>query len=155
MNETVLNGIFALVGVVLGWVLNGCSESRRRKPKLCYGLKSTIDQNELTPIENRTKTSESGYGIEIYNNGQEPVFIRHVSLYYKKAVIVDYLMLNRLIMPHEMVVYEMAMQDYDALRRWQSKYNLKCCKIFAYDVAGKRIKGSIDLWNGLFPFDGN
>jgi len=37
------------------------------------------------------------------------------------------------------------MQEYDAIQ-WQCKSaNLKRCKVAAYDISGKRIRGSIDL----------
>lgn len=46
--------------------------------KLCFQLQITENKNELTSLEGRTKTSESGFGLEIYNIGQTPVFIDYV-----------------------------------------------------------------------------
>ena len=65
MYQTIVSGIFVLLGVVLGWILNMCSENRFQKPKLCYQLQPTMNQDELLPLENRTKTSESGFEIVI------------------------------------------------------------------------------------------
>lgn len=69
MIQTILAGVFTIVGTILGWTLNGIRENINRKVKLCFQLQITENKNELTPLESRTKTSESGFGLEIYNIG--------------------------------------------------------------------------------------
>lgn len=154
MIQTILAGIFTIVGTILGWTLNGIRENLNRKVKLCFQLQITEDQNELPPLECRTKTSESGFGLEIYNIGQTPVFIDYVRLYYRKTIIVDCFMTELRLMPYEKSTYNLMMQDYDAILYHCKKLNVKKCKVAAYDVIGKREKGELDISWLQEPFCG-
>lgn len=154
MIQTILAGIFTIIGTILGWTLNGIRENLNRKVKLCFQLRITENQNELTPLESRIKTSESGFGVEIYNIGQTPVFIDYVRLYYKKTIIVDCLMPELRLMPYEKSTYHLMMQDYDAILYHRKRLNIKKCKAIAYDVTGKGVKGELDISWLREPFCG-
>ena len=145
MIQTILAGVFTIVGTILGWTLNGIRESLNRKVKLCFQLQITENQNELTTLEYRIKTSESGFGLEIYNIGQTPVFIKYVRLYYRKTLIADCLMEDSKLMPYEKNIYNLMMQDYNAILYHRKKLNIKKCKVAAYDVTGKQVKGELDI----------
>lgn len=147
-------GIFTIVGTILGWTLNGIRENLNRKVKLCFQLQITGDQNELPPLECRTKTSESGFGLEIYNIGQTPVFIDYVRLYCKKTIIVDCDMTELRLMPYEKSTYYLMMQDYDAILYHRKRLNIKKCKALAHDVTGKGVKGELDISWLQEPFCG-
>lgn len=141
MIRTILTGIFTIVGTILGWSLNCIRESFYRKVKLCFQLQLVENQNELIPLERRAKTSESGFCLEIYNIGQTPVFINAVTLYHRKTIIVECLTINLRLMPYQKSNYDLTMQDYDAILYHRKRLKIKKCKVIAYDVAGKKVKG--------------
>lgn len=114
----------------------------------------TENQNELTSLEYRTKTSESGFGLEIYNIGQTPIFIDYIRLYYRKIIITDCFITGLKLMPYEKNTYNLMMQDYDAILYHRKKLKIKKCKVIAYDVAGKRVKGELDISWLQEPFCG-
>lgn len=145
MCQTIIGGIFGLVGVILGWLLNVFSEKYFRKSKLCFSLQITANQDELDPYELRTKTSESGYGIEIINFGQVPVIVNYIRLYYKKKFIVDCFMMDKLIMPYDKAVYNLTIQDIDNIKYQGHNNDIRKCSVKAYDVNGKVVKGKLDL----------
>ena len=140
MFQTIIGGVFGLFGVALGWLINILTERYLRKPKLCFDLQPTSNQDDLIPYEFRTKTSESGYGIEIYNIGKEPIFLSRVRLYYRNTIIVDCFTMNQCIMPYEKIVYELTMQDISDIKYHCREHNINQCKIIAYDVSGKKSK---------------
>lgn len=154
MIKIILTGAFTIVGTILGWTLNGIRENFYRKVKLCFQIQITENQNELTSLEHRTKTSESEFGLEIYNIGQTPIFINYIRLYYRKIIITDCFMTGLKLMPYEKNTYNLMMQDYDAILYHRKKLKIKKCKVIAYDIAGKRVKGELDISWLQEPFCG-
>lgn len=154
MIKIILTGAFTIVGTILGWTLNGIRENFYRKVKLCFQIQITENQNELTSLEHRTKTSESDFGLEIYNIGQTPIFINYIRLYYRKIIITDCFMTGLKLMPYEKNTYNLMMQDYDAILYHRKKLKIKKCKVIAYDIAGKRVKGELDISWLQEPFCG-
>lgn len=151
MNSEMVNIIanigYTLVGTILGWVLNVLYENKVKKVKLCYSLQQLANVEDNVNLELRTKYSDSDYCIEIYNVGSTPIVLEQISLRYEKKVIVDCIITdeNKTIQPYDHYTYTLNMQEYDAILWHCKNANLKRCKVSAYDVSGKRIKGSIDL----------
>lgn len=145
---TIISVLGTLLGTILGWSLNCLYENNVRKVKLCYSLQPVANQDELVEYELRTKYSESDYCIEIYNVGNTPYLLERFSLVYKKSIIVDCFIVedNKAIMPYESYTYHLNQQEYDSLLYHCNKSDIKECKVFAYDVGGKRCVGEIDLF---------
>lgn len=146
--------IIALIGVagtlfiaILGWGLASIQEKQKSKIKLCYALQPSRKEDELIEKEFRTKTSESGYGIQIYNIGHAPFLFELISLRYKKTIITDCVNTEEMkaIMPYESYVYQLNEQEYEAILYHCKKGGLKECTVTAYDVSGKNGIGKLDL----------
>ena len=149
MDPNIVAGLFGVVGTIigtiLGWWLNSLSLKREKKPRLCYILSATQDQDMLTPVEQRDKYSESGYGIEIYNVGREPVVIDQMCLCYKKQIIADALIVYQVLRPYEKTVYELDEQEFDNIKYHCRKRDIKKCDVVTRNVTGKNIKGKLDI----------
>lgn len=87
MLELISAGI-GVIGVVIGWVLNELTTTFRERPKLCFQMVSTPD-DELTEKEYRVKESPSEHGIEILNVGEKPFILESFVICYKKKLLVD------------------------------------------------------------------
>lgn len=146
MIQTIISVLGTILGTILGWSLNCLYENNVRKVKLCYSLQPA-NQDELTEHELRTKYSESDYCIEIYNVGTTPYLLEKFSLVYKKKIIVDCIIIdnNKAIMPYGSYTYHLNEQEYDCILHHCKKSDIKKCKVFSHDVAGKRCIGEIDL----------
>jgi hypothetical protein len=144
---TIVGVLGTLFGTVLGWILNYLQDSRNKKIRLCFSLQPSNMEEELIDKEIRTKTSESGYCIQIYNISQIPFLFEQISLRYKKSIITDCFNTDeqKAIMPYKGCYYQLSEQDYDAILHHCKKNNLKECKVIAYDVSGKKGKGKLDL----------
>ena len=144
---TLIGVLGTLFGTVLGFILNYLQDSRNKKIKLCFSLQPSNMEEELIDKELRTKTSESGYCIQIYNIGQIPFLFEQISLRYKKSIITDCFNTDeqKAIMPYQGCYYKLSEQDYDAILHHCKKSNLKECKVIAYDVSGKKGKGKLEL----------
>lgn len=135
-----------LFDTLLGGGFNGLGDKLKNKPKLCFNMVSTPD-DELNEKELRPKTSPSEYGIEIFNLGEKPVVIESISLMHKKKIIADCFLDNksRVIEPFYNVVYTMMEQETDALE-WHCKQDyFEECDVIAYCVDGKKIKGKLKV----------
>jgi hypothetical protein len=143
----IIGGAGALLIAILGWALTHIQEKKRQGIKLCYALQPSRMEDDLIDKEFRTKTSESGYGIQIYNIGNVPFLFEQISLRYKKTIINDCFNAEeqKTIMPYESYVYQLSEQDYDAILYHCKKSDLKDCDVIACDVSGKKSKGKLDL----------
>lgn len=148
MLQTIISVIGTLLGTVLGWTLNCLYEQRTKKVKLCYSFQPVANRDELVEHELRTKYSQSDYCIQIYNIGTTPCFLEYFSLVYKNTIIVDCFILenDKAIMPYERYIYHLNEQELDAILYHCNKSNIKKCKVFAYDVGGKKCSSEIDLF---------
>lgn len=148
MIQTIISVIGTILGTILGWSLNCLYEQKIRKVRLYYSLQPEANQHELVEQELRTKYSESDYCIEIYNIGNTPYFLERFSLKYNKVIIADCYIVenNRVIMPHESYTYHLTEQEYNTIFYHCKEGDIKKCKVFAYDVGGKKCKGEIDLF---------
>lgn len=146
MFEVLGNGVFALLGVLAGWILNELSTNRRLKPRLCFKLSNTPD-DEISDCELRTKTSSSEYSIEIFNVGQSPFVLESFGLYHRKRILVDCHILDeeKVVMPYSRKRYVLSEQELNALERHCEEKSLKHCKVLAWDVDGKNIKAKMDV----------
>lgn len=146
-----MGGFFSILGVVVGWFLNEISAKYRAKPKLCFKTTSTPD-DELIEKEMRTKTEMSEYSIEIYNIGQSPFLLQNFSLYHNKKLLIDCHVVEneRTILPYQRMSYTLMEQEANTLERHCRKLKFKDCKVWAYDIEGKRIKTTLDVsWIAL------
>lgn len=135
-----------LLGTILGWMLNCLYERKKSKLQLCFSLQPSNDIDD-TPQENKTKYSSSGYCIYCYNIGQTPFLYDNMTLYYKKHTIADCPQTHdaEVILPYKFYVYELNVQEYRSLLYYCSEYNIKKCRIVAYDVGGQKCKAQIEL----------
>jgi len=142
----VCNGLFTLLGVIIGWFLNQVSTAQQSRPRLCFSLCNT-PENELTEKELRTKTSDSEYGIEIYNVGQSPFILDYFELCYKKELLVDYRPSerDRLILPYQSLTYTLMEQESESLEWHCREKNFSSCDVIAYSMDGKRVTGKLEV----------
>ncbi len=136
-----------LFGTILGWLLNVLYENRIKKVRLYYSLQQSANIEFNTAPEYRTKYSDSDYCIEVYNVGNTAIILKQISLRHKKGIITDCVITDedKIIQPFGHYTYQLTMQEYDAIQWHCKSANLKRCKVAAYDISGKRIRGSIDL----------
>lgn len=141
-----ISGVFSILCVVAGWWLNEASTKRREKPKLCFNMTGTPD-DELQSKETRTKTSNSDYGIEVYNIGSSPFIMERFSLYHKKKLLVEchFDEPDRAILPYKSIVYTLMEQQADALEYHCEEEKFDQCSVIAYDIEGKQFKCSLDV----------
>lgn len=139
------SGIFGLIGVLLGWVLNQLTRFLDNKPKLAFII--TYSKEKLEKEEFRTKTSLSEYEIEMVNIGKVPVILKNLCLYHKSSLLVYcYLEDNqRKILPNESKRYQMMEQDKDALQWHCNKELFQTCDVIANCFNGESIKGILDI----------
>lgn len=145
MLEIIPSGVWAIGGVIIGFVLNMIKDYYVQRPQLFYSLITVIADVES---EYRTKTSPSDYKIEVYNCGIKPVLLNHMALYTNdgEKIIVDTLIIEcTKILPYEKYSCCLAHQDYTAIQYYCEKSNLNSCKVIAWTVGNKQIEGSLDL----------
>lgn len=154
MIELVIALVGAIIGAFAGWFLNEWSTTRRERPKLCFQMTGT-PEDELTEKEFRTKTSASEHGIEVFNIGKNAFILDHFSLYYKGKILVDCFMdeAKRVILPNERAVYTLMEQDADALQYHCNQHHFEECDVIAYSVDGKKAKGKLEV--SLFALRAN
>ena len=134
-----------LGGTILGWWLNKKSSQKEKEPRLCYSLVKIQNDKDLIPLNQRTKYSESGFGVKIYNLGLTPVIINEFELYYKNDIVTDGLVVDKTIMPYENTVYELSQQEYDNICSHCRNDGMKKCDIFADDESEKKNAGMLDV----------
>ncbi len=137
-----------LIGTIFGWLLNVLYKNRVKKVKLCYSLQPSTNIKDDVNFELRTKYSDSDYCIEVYNVGSTSILLERISLRYKNTIIIDCIITdeNKAMKSCSHYIYRLNMQEYNAILRHCKTANLKKCKVISYDVSGKKIKGSMDLF---------
>jgi hypothetical protein len=142
----IIGVIGTLLGTILGWALNCIQERRNNRIKLCFSLRASGLEDELIKEELRTKYSESGYCMQIYNIGQIPFLFDIFLCSIKKQHI-----LIALIQRNKMQYYHIRAIFIDSVCRSMiqfchcKKEKLKECEVVAYDISGKKSKGRLDL----------
>ena len=144
--ELVIALVGAIIGAFVGWFLNEWSTSRRERPKLCFHMTGT-PENELIEKEYRTKTSASEYAIEVFNVGKNAFILDRFSLCYNGKTLVNCFIddAKRVILPNDSIVYTLMEQDADALQYHCNQYHFGECDIIAYSVDGKKVKGKLEV----------
>lgn len=144
--SVIIGGLFTILGVIIGWILNEVSTERRLKPKLCFRLNTTPD-SDLVEEGLRTKTSASEYSIEIFNAGQTPVVLESFGLYWKKRILIQCFLCNEnmTILPYQNSTYVLTQQDAEALVWHCKKEGFKRCRIIADFMDGEKCQADIDL----------
>ncbi len=150
MIELISAGI-GIIGVVIGWGLNELTTTFRERPKLCFRMVSTPD-DELIDKEYRVKESLSEHGIEIFNVGEKPFVLENFVICYKKKLLVDCHMpeSDRIILPFYNVVYTLSEQEANTLEWYCQKEHFEECQVTAYSVDQKKAKGILSV--PLFDF---
>ena len=141
------SGLFSLLGVFLGWGLNQLTHYLDNKPKLVFII--TDNNDDITPVEVRTKTTPSEYKIEMINIGKVPVILEKISLYHNKKLLVDCFLTDsqRKILPNRSKCYTMMEQDKDTLQWHCDKKLFSKCSVIAYCFDGQRITAELDVSN--------
>ena len=136
----------AVIGVVVGWVLNEITDLLHKKPKLCFRMVST-PENELTDKEYRTKTSLSEFGIEVFNVGEKPIILNNFILAYKGKILVDCFIQDsrQVIVPYQSVIYTLTEQDADTLQWHCNQKHFEACDVAAYGIDGEQIKSTLSV----------
>ncbi|WP_373262060.1 hypothetical protein [Hungatella hathewayi] len=144
---TAIVSIFStVIGAFLGWFLSYMTENLNNKVRLCFSLQP-YNQDDTIESELRTKYSDSGYAIFVYNTGKTPYILSEFQLNTKKTIITECVLTEAVtIMPYESYIYELNDQDYDSIRFHCGEQNISDCTIFAYDVGEKRCKAKLDLF---------
>ena len=145
MIELISAGI-GVIGVVIGWVLNELTTTFRERPKLCFQMVSTLD-DELTEKEYHVKESPSEHGIEIFNAGEKPFILESFVICYKKRLLVDCHIAesDRIILPFHNIVYTLSEQEANALEWHCKKEHFDKCQVTAYSVDQKKVKGILPV----------
>ena len=142
----IISGVFTLSGVILGCVLSEVCAARHARPALCFKLSATPD-NELTEVGLRTKTSASEYSITIYNYGQRPFLLERIEFYYKKHLLIDYVLTDDdlTIMPYQYRSFILDQQHAKAMERHCMEKDIKECLVVATGVNSKRVRSKLDI----------
>ncbi|EOS37360.1 hypothetical protein C808_03338 [Lachnospiraceae bacterium M18-1] len=95
-----ISAAIGILGVIIGWGLNELTTIFRGRPKLCFQMVAT-PENELTEKAYRVKESSSEHGIEIFNVGEKPFVLESFVICHKKKILVDCQMpdSDRIILP--------------------------------------------------------
>ena len=116
------------------------------KPRLQFAITGTRP-SELDDKECRTKYSNSDYSIEIYNLGPTPFILDRFTLVHKKGMLIECPVTeeDKTVSQQKNMVYIMQEQDAETLRWFCKRDKFKKCKVWAYDIIGKRIKTKLDI----------
>lgn len=129
-------------------ILDRFIESKKNKPKICCSLEYR-HSDDLIPVERRTKTSDTGYSVKIYNVGNVPIIIENVSIYNNKDIIVGYLEFGTdysyTLHPYESVSCTVMQQDLDNLEWHLGKLKKSTLELNVTSVDGKEVTCSLDL----------
>lgn len=142
---TIISVIGALAGAIIGSELTHYFDKQDKKIKLCFSIQPSDEGNETEP-EYRTKTSYSDYCIVIYNIGQTPVVLERISLRHKK-IITDCIIPNVItLMPYKSYTYQLTEQEYNAILFYCKHFQIKKCRVIAYDVGERSYRSELDLF---------
>lgn len=145
MGELISAGI-GIAGVVIGWALNELTIVFRKRPKLCFQMVQTPD-DELIEKERRVKNSPSEYGIEIFNIGENPFILENFEICYEQKLMVDCRISenDRIILPYHSTVYTLSEQEVDTLEWHCKREYFEKCQIMAHSVDSKAAKGVLEI----------
>lgn len=141
-----ISAAIGILGVIIGWVLNELTTIFRGRPKLCFQMVAT-PENELTEKEYRVKESTSEHGIEIFNVGEKPFVSESFVICHKKKILVDCQMpdSDRIILPFHNIVYTLLEQEANALEWHCQKEHFEECQVIAYSIEKKKVKGTLPV----------
>lgn len=141
-----ISAAIGILGVIIGWALNVLTTVFRGRPKLCFQMVAT-PENELIEKEYRVKTSPSEHGIEIFNVGEKPFVLENFVICYKKKTLVDCYMpeSDRIILPFHNVVYTLSEQEADTLEWHCQKEHFEECQVIAYSIEKKKVNGILPV----------
>ena len=116
------------------------------KPRLQFAITGTRP-SELDDKERRTKYSNSDYSIEIYNLGPTPFILDRFTLVHKKGMLIECPVTeeDKTLSQQKNMVYILQEQDAKTLCWFCKRDKFEKCKVWAYDITGKRIKTKLDV----------
>lgn len=102
----IITSVSTIIGAILGWGLGNINEHMNNRVKLCFSLQP-YDNGDLIEPECQTKTSESGYAIQVYNVGKVPFISEQFLLRVGNRIITDCVIDDvKSLVPYESVVYQ-------------------------------------------------
>lgn len=140
----ILSGLFAIFGVLLGWLLTLLTTKYQNRIQLTFLGEGTANI-ELVERELRTKTSLSEYSIKIYNTGKTACFLRSFCITRKRCHLVECYDIDSdygAIAPNSSILYTLMQQDASELQRNYSEYYKKPNKLYLRIM---RLLGSIPI----------
>ena len=143
----IITSVSTIIGAILGWGLGTINERMNNRVKLCFSLQS-YDNGDLIEPEYRTKTSESGYAIRVYNVGKVPFLLEQISLRKGSGrTIIDCVVFDvRPLVPYGSMTYQLSQQEYNTLLYYCKESDISECEAIAFDVTKKKCKGKVDLF---------
>ena len=149
-----------LIGIISGIVANQVYDYIKRiqkwkKPRFICRLCGT-KTDELIEKELRTKTSNSEYGIELYNLSANTLLLDYFEIYHKKKLVVGTCVISedaQRIDPNQRLTYTLTEQDADALCWHCENDHFDRCNVLFHTVEGKIIKVSLDVSSILLQIE--
>ena len=136
--------IYTIFGVIIGFCLTCVKDYYDKKPHLYYSIQPALMPDDWD-YELVNKTGESGIILNVFNTGPAPLILEVLSVNIKGKLVADVFLDYQKVMPHEQYEHSLAKQDYEAIRHWCLKCNVKTLQVDAYTVAGKKISGELDV----------
>jgi len=152
------SGIYSLLGVLLGFGLNLFKDWLVTRNKLVYVFQ--IDNSyEKLDLNHVDKFGPSGYIIEMYNCGKNPLLINGVAI----ANVNDNNFIDMpiketiVILPFYKYNLELSKQDYETICWWYEKDNktMDTVKIISSTLDGKEISQRVKIPFIMFPVNNN
>ena len=142
------SGIYSLLGVIVGFALNFFKDWYANRNKLYYSLQPN-GMNEGFEYWQIPDDGSSGYSLEMYNCGKNPLMIESAELVHDGKTIGPVLVGPVTIPPYQKYECELCKQDYETLRWW----NKELFQVVARTVDEKEIKRPLHISIVLLPFD--
>ena len=153
MNQ-IPSGIYSLLGVAMAAVINEIRDWYTNRDRLYCALQTDTPYEDWS-YENTTKTGPSGYVIELYNCGKNPLIIDGGRLVWKNHFIDAVLSGPITILPYHSDKCILSKQDYEVLRGWLKKGpSINTVSLLVNTVDGKMIKGDLNISIIAFQFLG-
>lgn len=152
----VASSAISIISVVIGAFLGHFLSNRDKKPKISIVV-TYSNGEDVTPIENRTKYSDTEFCIELFNLGSRPIVLDEFILKNKNKMVPCTLVgKERIVAPFQSVSYNLNQQELDNIIHWKKVYGTSKCKIIMCMINGEKLKQKMDLslFNLGLPYDG-
>lgn len=138
------SGVYSILGVIVGFGLTLLKDYYDKKPRLSYSI-----QPERMPDDWNysltTKTSKSGFVLNIFNIGSAPIFLDALRISVKGKIVADIIIGYQKLMPYEQYEHSLEKQDYEAIQHWCHESDAEMFQITAHTVSDKKIYGELNV----------